>query len=93
MSPSGSSLPKLSFTSLQTNEQRTATIQAMAALLNLLLWCLYLTVAMSDNCHNSEVQKTCEWYLHVFSGHLVKAVCQLSHQILIPTNQQSADLL
>lgn len=33
-----------------------------------------------------------EWYLHVFSGDLVKALCQLSHQILIPTPQQAADL-
>lgn len=33
-----------------------------------------------------------EWYLHVFSGDLVKALCQLSHQILVLTHQQAADL-
>lgn len=33
-----------------------------------------------------------EWYLHVFSGDLVKAMCQLSHQIFVPTHQQAADL-
>lgn len=30
--------------------------------------------------------------LHVFGGHLVEALCQLSHQILISTHQQAANL-
>lgn len=33
-----------------------------------------------------------ELYLHVFSGNLVEALCQLSHQILVSTHQQAANL-
>lgn len=36
--------------------------------------------------------KNVELYLHVFSGNLVEALSQLSHQILISTHQQAANL-
>lgn len=36
--------------------------------------------------------KNVELYLHVFSGNLVEALSQLSHQILISTHQQTANL-
>lgn len=36
--------------------------------------------------------KTGEKHLHVFCGHLVKAMSQPSHKIFISTQQQAADL-
>lgn len=113
MSPSGSSLPKLSFNSLKASKIRLDSCPVFWKCTDLMIKTTQsMSWPVSSNCNviiESEtaeykihfspistfwpIYQSSDWHLHVFSGDLVEALRQLSHQRLVSTHQQAPDLL
>lgn len=81
MSPSGSSVPRLSFSSLSQNNNNNNTC---------------LLVCITNALKNPPAAHTMVWrlvkYPHVLGGNLVKAVDQLGDEVVVPAGQETVDL-